>query len=78
MTEISTDRELNCRGMSCPLPVMYTRKALAGMETGQVLMVITTDPGSIVDIPAFSRRSQTELMAHREDGGDYIFFLRKT
>jgi len=47
--EIRADRELNCRGMSCPLPILYTREALALMPSGEVLMVVASDPGSVVD-----------------------------
>jgi tRNA 2-thiouridine synthesizing protein A len=77
LPEIRAERTLNCRGMRCPLPVIYTRKALAPMPAGEVLMVVATDPGSVDDFVEFSQRSHTELVAHREDGGDYIFFLRK-
>ena len=74
---IRADRELDCRGLSCPLPVIYTRRALALMSSGETLMVVTTDPESVADIAELSRRNRTELVTQREDGGDYIFFLRK-
>jgi tRNA 2-thiouridine synthesizing protein A len=70
-------RMLNCRGMRCPLPVIYTRKTLALMPSGELLTVIATDPGSISDFAEFSRRGGMELVEHREDGGDYIFLVRK-
>jgi len=75
--KIRADRELNCRGLQCPLPVLYTREALARMTTGEVLLVVATDPGSVVDFQRFSCLKQAELVALREDGGDYIFLLRK-
>jgi tRNA 2-thiouridine synthesizing protein A len=76
--EIRANRELNCRGMACPLPILYTREALARMPSGEVLMVVASDPGSVADFVEFSRRTQcTELMAHRDAGGDYVFWLRK-
>jgi tRNA 2-thiouridine synthesizing protein A len=76
--EIRADRELNCRGLTCPLPILYTRQALGRMPSGEVLMVVASDPGSVVDFVEFSRRDrQTELVAHRDAGGDYIFWLRK-
>ena len=71
------DRELDCRGMRCPLPVIYTRKAMMRMQAGEVLLVVATDPGSLVDMVEYSRGSQTELVAHHEQGGDYLFLLRK-
>jgi tRNA 2-thiouridine synthesizing protein A len=75
--EIGADRTLNCRGMRCPLPVIYTRKTLALMPPGELLTVIATDPGSISDFAEFSRRGGMELVAHREDGGEYIFLVRR-
>jgi len=75
--KIHADRELNCRGLQCPLPVLYTREALARMTTGEVLLVVATDPGSVVDFQRFSCLKQAELVALREDGGEYIFLLRK-
>jgi len=75
--KIRADRELNCRGLQCPLPVLYTREALARMTTGEVLLVVATDPGSVVDFQRFSCLKQAELVALREDGGEYVFLLRK-
>lgn len=69
---------LNCRGMRCPLPVIYTRRTLAQMPSSGLLTVIATDPGSVVDFVEYSRRGGMELVAHREDGGDYIFLVRKS
>ncbi len=77
MTHVEPDRELICRGLNCPLPVMYTRKALAAMENGQVLRVVATDPGSLNDIVAFSRRSGAEVLSAGMVGGDCVFLLRK-
>jgi tRNA 2-thiouridine synthesizing protein A len=75
--DFRADRELNCRGLQCPLPVLYTREALACMTTGELLLVVATDPGSVVDFQQFGRRNEAELMAQREEGGDYVFLLRK-
>jgi tRNA 2-thiouridine synthesizing protein A len=74
---IPANRMLNCRGMRCPLPVTYTRKTLALMPSGELLTIIATDPGSVMDFVEYSRRGGMELVAHREDGGDYIFLVRK-
>jgi tRNA 2-thiouridine synthesizing protein A len=70
-------RTLNCRGMRCPLPIIYTRRTLAPMPAGGLLTVIATDPGSVEDFAEYSRRGGLELVAHREDGGDHIFLVRK-
>jgi tRNA 2-thiouridine synthesizing protein A len=74
---VPADRELSCRGMRCPLPVIYTRKALAAMDCGQVLRVVATDPGSMDDIVEFSRRSGAELISTHAAGGDCVVVLRK-
>jgi tRNA 2-thiouridine synthesizing protein A len=71
------NRMLNCRGMRCPLPVIYTRRTLAVMPSSELLTVIATDPGSVTDFVEYSRCGGMELVAHREDGGDYIFLVRK-
>jgi tRNA 2-thiouridine synthesizing protein A len=68
---------LNCRGMRCPLPVIYTRRTLTLMPRCEVLTVVATDPGSVRDFAEFSRRGDMEVVAHREEGGDHIFLVRK-
>jgi tRNA 2-thiouridine synthesizing protein A len=75
---IPVDTVLNCRGMRCPLPVIYTRKALATMETGQVVQVVATDPDALEDMTEFSHRTGHELLRHAEEAGDFIFFIRKS
>jgi len=75
--EIAGTRMLDCRGMRCPLPVIYTRRALTTMTSGEVLVVTTTDPGSVIDFADFSRLGGMEQVAHREEGGDHIFLVRK-
>jgi len=77
LEEILANKELNCRGMRCPLPVIYTRKALAAMSSGEVIKVVCTDPGSVADMSEFSQRTGNSLMLHQEQAGDFIFFLRK-
>ena len=71
------DREISCRGMRCPLPVIYTRKALEGMKPGQLLRVVAADAEAAIDIAEFSRRTRTEVVAIRDDAGDCTFILRK-
>lgn len=74
---LQPDRELSCRGMRCPLPVIYTRKALAELTRGQVLRMVATDPRSMDDIVEYTKRSGTELVTHHEVAGECIFVLRK-
>ncbi len=68
---------LDARGLSCPLPILRTRKALARLEPGQVLEVRATDPGSVKDMEAFCRQAGHELVASSEEGGTYVFLLRR-
>ena len=74
---VQADREITCRGMRCPLPVMYTRKALAAMTRGQILRVVATDPGSVDDIVEFSRRGYAEVVSVHAAAGDRVVVLRK-
>jgi tRNA 2-thiouridine synthesizing protein A len=77
MNAINFDRELNCRGMNCPLPVLKTKKAIDELKSGQVLKMIATDPGSVNDMAAWSRRTGNELVRQQQSDGDFVFYLRK-
>ena len=69
--------ELDCRGMICPLPILKTKKALSGLAGGDVLRMVATDPGSIADMEAFSRRTGNQIVDQSKDGGEFVFFIRK-
>jgi tRNA 2-thiouridine synthesizing protein A len=71
------DKELDARGLNCPLPILRTKKTLAEITAGQVLKVIATDPGSVKDMQAFARQTGNELVATAEAGGAFEFYLRK-
>ena len=71
------DKEFDASGMSCPLPVVKTKKALADMESGQVLKMISTDCGSVKDMQAFADQTGHTLLASIEEGGKYIFYIKK-
>ena len=71
------DKEFDASGMSCPLPVVKTKKALADMESGQVLKMISTDCGSVKDIQAFADQTVHTLLASTEEGGKYVFYIKK-
>jgi tRNA 2-thiouridine synthesizing protein A len=71
------DKEFDASGMSCPLPIVKTKKALADMTSGQVLKVITTDSGSVKDMQAFADQTGNPLLSSIEEGGKYIFFVQK-
>lgn len=71
------DKELDARGLNCPLPILRTKKALAEIVAGQVLKVSATDPGSVKDMHAFARQTGNELVSSAEIGGEFVFFMRK-
>ena len=75
-TEIRFDRELDARGLNCPLPILRTKKSLNDMTSGQVLKIIATDPGSVRDFQAFCKQTGNELLSH-SDGPEYTFFMKK-
>ena len=71
------DRELDASGLNCPIPILRARKALADMERGQVLKVISTDQGSLKDFEAFSKQTHNPLLSSGEEGGKFIFLVKK-
>jgi tRNA 2-thiouridine synthesizing protein A len=71
------DKELDARGLSCPLPILRTKKALADMGSGQVLKVVSTDTGSVKDMAAFANQTGNSLVSQGEQGGEYFFFIAK-
>jgi tRNA 2-thiouridine synthesizing protein A len=77
MDVIKEDQVLDCTGLLCPMPIVKTKKAIDGLESGQVLKMIATDAGSPPDIAAWSRQTGNELLLSTEDGGKFIFFLKK-
>ena len=72
------DRELDASGLNCPLPILRARKALSDMERGQTLRVISTDQGSVKDFEAFSKQTNNPLLSSSEEGGKFVFFLKKS
>ncbi|MBP8901631.1 MAG: sulfurtransferase TusA family protein [Thiobacillaceae bacterium] len=71
------DKELDAKGLNCPLPILRTKKTLNEMTSGQVLKVIATDPGSVKDFAAFAKQTGNELMSSAEAGSEYTFFIKK-
>jgi len=71
------NKELDARGLNCPLPILRTKKALAEMASGEILKVIATDPGSVKDMQAFAKQTGNELVNSAEAGGEYTFFMKK-
>ena len=71
------DKELDARGLSCPLPILRTKKALTDMISGQVLKVLATDPGSVKDFQAFSKQTGNALLSSDTADKEFIFFMKK-
>ncbi|MBI5751949.1 MAG: sulfurtransferase TusA family protein [Hydrogenophilales bacterium] len=71
------DKELDARGLNCPLPILRTKKGLAELTSGQVLKVIATDPGSVKDMLAFAKQTGNELVSSAEASGEFTFFMKK-
>ncbi len=71
------DKELDARGLACPLPIVKTRKALSDMASGQVLKVTATDSGSMADMAAFSEQTGNQLLSSSQEGSTYVFFLKR-
>ena len=70
--------ELDCRGLNCPLPILKAKKAIDGLEVGQVLVLTATDPGSVPDVAAFSRQTGHKVLDQSEGGGEFSFWIEKT
>lgn len=70
-------RELDTRGLNCPLPILKAKKALAEMTSGQLLRVVCTDPGSLRDFQAFARQTGNELVGQSTEGSEFIHVLRR-
>ncbi|MFN4329370.1 MAG: sulfurtransferase TusA family protein [Limnobacter sp.] len=74
---MNIDREVDASGLNCPLPILRTKKALADMQSGQVLKVIATDPGAVRDFALFAKQTGNELLEQQEQSGSFIFMLKR-
>lgn len=70
-------KELDARGLNCPLPILKTKKALAEMTSGQVLRVLATDPGSVRDFQAFAKQTGNELLEQSESNKEFLFYMKR-
>ena len=77
MQRMDTIKELDARGLNCPLPILKAKKALADMVTGETLRILSTDPGSTRDFQAFARQTGNELVEQTTHGSDFIHILRR-
>jgi tRNA 2-thiouridine synthesizing protein A len=74
---MTADKELDARGLNCPLPILKAKKALADMHTGQTLKVISTDAGSVRDFQAFAKQTGNVLVEQQTAGSDFITLLKR-
>jgi tRNA 2-thiouridine synthesizing protein A len=71
------DKDLDVRGLNCPLPILRAKKALADLASGQVLRVLATDPGAVKDFQAFAKQTGNPLLSHTEEEKVFTFFMQK-
>ena len=74
---MEVDKTLDCKGLNCPMPVIKVKKAIGEMQTGQIVKVEATDKGSLVDMPAFAKRTGNEIIESSEENGVFIFYIKK-
>ena len=74
---MQVEKEIDTRGLNCPLPILKAKKALADMHSGEVLKVVSTDPGSMRDFQAFARQTGNELVEQTTAADEFIHFLRR-
>jgi tRNA 2-thiouridine synthesizing protein A len=72
------DQELDASGLNCPLPILRAKKTLGTLEAGQVLRIVATDPGSVKDFEAFAKQTGNVLMESGEEGGKFVFLIKKS
>ena len=70
-------KEIDTRGLNCPLPILRTKKALSDVQSGQVLKIVATDPGSVKDFETFSKQTGHHLLSHSEANGEFTFLMKK-
>ena len=71
------DKEVDARGLNCPLPILKAKKALTEMQSGQILRVLATDAGSVPDFQAFAKQTGNELLEQQTVGDDFIHIMRR-
>lgn len=74
---LQADRELDCKGMLCPMPIVKLNKEIKGMQIGQVLKMIATDKGAPADVQAWARQTGNELIDSHQENDKFVFFVRR-
>ena len=76
MVVYSVDQTLDCTGMYCPMPIVKLKKASKTMQTGQIIKLIATDPGSTRDVPAWASKTGAEVLEATENGSEHVFIIK--
>jgi TusA-related sulfurtransferase len=74
---MDAQKEIDTRGLNCPLPILKAKKALAELQPGELLKVLATDPGSVRDFQAFARQTGNELVEQSHAGDEFVHYLRR-
>jgi tRNA 2-thiouridine synthesizing protein A len=74
---MNIDKEIDTRGLNCPLPILKAKKALAELASGEVLRIVATDTGSVRDFQAFAKQTGNALLAHSQNGLEFTFLMRR-
>jgi len=75
--KMQADQTLDCKGLSCPMPIIKLAKTIKKMNSGEVLEMIGTDPGSKTDVPAWCEKTGNIFLEQKEEGGVFIFYIKK-
>jgi tRNA 2-thiouridine synthesizing protein A len=70
-------KELDARGLNCPLPILKAKKALTELRSGEVLRIMATDPGSVRDFQAFAKQTGNALLSHVQNGREFVFLMQR-
>ncbi|SMO83478.1 sulfurtransferase TusA family protein [Melghirimyces algeriensis] len=74
---MKADMTVDAKGLSCPMPIVRAKKSIDSLNTGEIMELITTDPGSVKDFQSWVKQTKHELLEHKEEDGVYTFYVRK-
>ena len=74
---MTIDKDLDARGLNCPLPILRAKKALNDMQSGQILRITATDPGSVKDFQAFCKQTGNELLSQTEANKEFVVLMKR-
>jgi tRNA 2-thiouridine synthesizing protein A len=74
---MNIDKELDTRGLNCPLPILKAKKALTDLISGQLLRVVSTDAGSVRDFQAFAKQTGNALVEQTTEGAEFFHILKR-